>query len=428
MTERIYKTLETEEIKFLRLQFVDVNGVVKSLAVPSKSLETALTDGIGFDASSIEGFSRISESDMSLKPDPDTFSVFNFNGRKEGRFICDVYYDDKPFEGDPRFVLKKNIEEMKRILGENTVFNVGAELEFFLLNNDMKQQDNGSYFDFAPVDLAHDIRKTSALHMINLGIDYEASHHEVGKGQHEIDFKFSDALKTADSVVTSKIIIKIVASLNNLTATFMPKPFQNDYGNGMHLHLNLSSGKKNTFEGEKDFELSQTALSFIAGILKHSKAICAVSNPTVNSYKRLIPGYEAPAYISWGRGNRSSLIRIPKSKNKRIEFRVPDASCNPYLTFSVLLKAGLDGVINELQAPPPINYNLYDLGIEKIKEKGIELLPSTLKDALKELKKDPVVKSALLKAYDAFMRAKWKEWDEYRLYVTQWEFEKYLNI
>jgi len=208
----------------------------------------------------------------------------------------------------------------------------------------------------------------------------------------------------------------------------MPKPFQNDYGNGMHLHLNLSSGKKNIFEGEKDFELSQMALSFIAGILKHSKAICAVSNPTVNSYKRLIPGYEAPAYVSWGRGNRSSLIRIPKSKNKRIEFRVPDASCNPYLTFSVLLKAGLDGVINELQAPSPINYNLYDLGIEKIKEKGIELLPSTLKDALKELKKDPVVKSALLKVYDAFMRAKWKEWDEYRLYVTQWEFEKYLNI
>jgi glutamine synthetase len=365
---------------------------------------------------------------MNLKPDPDTFSVFNFNGRKEGRFICDVYLDDEPFNGDPRFVLKKNIEEMKKILGKKAVFNVGAELEFFLLNNDMKQHDNGSYFDFAPVDLAHDIRKNSALLMMNLGIDYEASHHEVGKGQHEIDFKFSDALRTADSVVTSKIIIKIVANLNDLTATFMPKPFQDDYGNGMHTHLNLSVGEKNLFEGEKDFELSQTALSFIAGILKHSKAICAVSNPTVNSYKRLIPGYEAPAYISWGRGNRSSLIRIPKSKNKRIEFRVPDASCNPYLTFSVLLKAGLDGVINELQPPSSLNYNLYDLSIEEIKERGIELLPSTLKDALKELKKDPVLKDSLLGAYDAFIRAKWKEWDEYRLYVTRWEFEKYLNI
>ncbi|MCK4310210.1 MAG: glutamine synthetase beta-grasp domain-containing protein [Methanomicrobia archaeon] len=428
MTERIYDILKAEEITFLRLQFVDVNGIVKSMAVPAKSLETALTEGIGFDGSSIEGFSRISESDMNLKPDPDTFSVFNFNGRKEGRFICDVYLDDEPFNGDPRFVLKKNIEEMKKILGKKAVFNVGAELEFFLLNNDMKQHDNGSYFDFAPVDLAHDIRKNSALLMMNLGIDYEASHHEVGKGQHEIDFKFSDALRTADSVVTSKIIIKIVANLNDLTATFMPKPFQDDYGNGMHTHLNLSVGEKNLFEGEKDFELSQTALSFIAGILKHSKAICAVSNPTVNSYKRLIPGYEAPAYISWGRGNRSSLIRIPKSKNKRIEFRVPDASCNPYLTFSVLLKAGLDGVINELQPPSSLNYNLYDLSIEEIKEKGIELLPSTLKDALKELKKDPVLKDSLLGAYGAFIRAKWKEWDEYRLYVTRWEFEKYLNI
>lgn len=428
MTERIYEIIEKEEIKFLRLQFVDVNGIVKSLAVPSKSLETALTEGIGFDGSSIEGFSRISESDMNLKPDINTFSVFNFNGRKEGRFICDVYMDDEPFEGDPRYVLKRNIEEMKKILGKNTVFNVGTELEFFLLNEEMKQHDNGSYFDFAPVDLAHDIRKRSALFMIDSGIDYEASHHEVGKGQHEIDFRFSDALNTADSVVTSKIIIKIVANMHNLTATFMPKPFQNDYGNGMHIHLNLSDGKKNLFNGDKEFELSDTALFFIAGILKHSKAICAVSNPTVNSYKRLIPGYEAPAYISWGRGNRSSLIRVPKSKNKRIEFRVPDASCNPYLTFSVILKAGLDGIINRIEPPDPVNYNLYDLTVEEIKERGIGLLPSTLKDALKELKKDPVVKEALLRSYDAFMRAKWKEWDEYRLYVTRWEFEKYLNI
>ena len=208
----------------------------------------------------------------------------------------------------------------------------------------------------------------------------------------------------------------------------MPKPFQNDYGNGMHIHLNLSDGKKNLFNGDKEFELSDTALFFIAGILKHSKAICAVSNPTVNSYKRLIPGYEAPAYISWGRGNRSSLIRVPKSKNKRIEFRVPDASCNPYLTFSVILKAGLDGIINRIEPPDPVNYNLYDLTVEEIKERGIGLLPSTLKDALKELKKDPVVREALLRSYDAFMRAKWKEWDEYRLYVTRWEFEKYLNI
>ncbi|HDM22493.1 MAG TPA: hypothetical protein ENG20_01755, partial [Methanomicrobia archaeon] len=201
-----------------------------------------------------------------------------------------------------------------------------------------------------------------------------------------------------------------------------------DYGNGMHIHLNLSDGKKNLFNGDKELELSDTALFFIAGILKHSKAICAVSNPTVNSYKRLIPGYEAPAYISWGRGNRSSLIRVPKSKNKRIEFRVPDASCNPYLTFSVILKAGLDGIINRIEPPDPVNYNLYDLTVEEIKERGIGLLPSTLKDALKELKKDPVVKEALLRSYDAFMRAKWKEWDEYRLYVTRWEFEKYLNI
>jgi glutamine synthetase len=208
----------------------------------------------------------------------------------------------------------------------------------------------------------------------------------------------------------------------------MPKPFNDDYGNGMHTHVNISSSKKNLFEGDGVFNLSETALSFIAGILTHVKAICAVSNPTVNSYKRLIPGYEAPAYISWGRGNRSSLIRIPKSRNKRIEFRIPDASCNPYLTFSVILKAGLDGVINELDPPPHVDYNLYDLGPTEIKQRGIKFLPSTLKDALKELEKDSIIKDGLIGAYDAFLRAKWKEWDEYRLYVTPWEIEKYVNI
>ncbi len=428
MIEQIRETLESEEINFLRLQFVDVNGVVKSMAIPSTNLEIAVDEGIGFDGSSIEGFSRISESDMSLRPDPATFSVFDFNGRKEGRFICDVYMDDTPFEGDPRYILKKNIREMKEALGEETVFNVGTELEFFLLTDGMKQHDDGGYFDFAPVDLAHDIRKSSALLMMDSGIEYEASHHEVGNGQHEIDFKFSDALRTADAVVTSKIIVRIVASLNELTATFMPKPFQDDYGNGMHTHLNLSADENNLFEGDHEFGLSSTALSFIAGILKHAKAICAVSNPTVNSYKRLIPGYEAPAYISWGRGNRSSLIRIPKSNQKRVEFRVPDASCNPYLTFSVLLRAGLDGITNDLQPPSPVNYNLYNLDIDEIEERGIELLPSTLKDSLKELELDPVVEDALFKAYDSFMRAKRKEWDEYRLHVTNWEREKYLHI
>ncbi|MEA1992928.1 MAG: glutamine synthetase beta-grasp domain-containing protein [Euryarchaeota archaeon] len=428
MTERIYDILEKEGINFLRLLFVDVNGIVKSLAIPSKSLETALTEGIGFDGSSIEGFSRISESDMNLNPDPNTFSIFNFNGRKEGRFICDVYLDNEPFEGDPRYILKRTIEEMKRTLGKKTIFNVGAELEFFLMDKEMKQHDRGGYFDFAPVDLAHDIRKSSAMFMMESGINYEASHHEAGNGQHEIDFRFSDALKTADSVVTSKTIIKIVASLNELTATFMPKPFHDDYGNGMHTHLNLSAHGKNLFEGGKDFGISDTALSFIAGILNHSKAICAVSNPTVNSYKRLIPGYEAPAYISWGRGNRSSLIRIPKSKNKRIEFRVPDASCNPYLTFAVLLKAGLDGVMNELEPPSHVEDNLYGLTPEEIKERGIEFLPSTLKDALTKLEKDPIVKEALFGAYEPFIRAKWKDWDEYKLYVTDWEIERYLHI
>jgi glutamine synthetase len=408
------------------------------MAVPSKNVEGIIEDGIMFDGSSVDGYGRIQESDMMLRPDLSTFSILPWStGNKHtGRIICDVYEKDgkKPFAGDPRFVLKRSIEYMKETLGKDMVFNVGPELEFYLLKKTdcgLVPHDTGGYFDYSPLDLAEDVRKDSALAMMEMGIDFEVEHHEVGAGQHEIDFKFGDALSAADQVITYKIIVKMISSMYDTVATFMPKPFTGKAGNGMHTNQSIYDTNKGRNIFSEDGELSEMALHYIGGLLKHAKAITAVSNPTVNSYKRLVPGYEAPVYISWGKSNRSSLVRIPAAneKTRRIELRSPDSSCNPDLAFAVMLSAGIDGIKNKIDPGQPVEENIYTFDKERRAAEGMESLPGDLRDALFALKADEEMQKALGEtAYKAFMRAKQIEWKEYATSVSQWEFDRFLNI
>ncbi len=436
--EVVFGTIEKENVKFVRLQFVDINGTVKNMAVPSKNVEGIMEDGIMFDGSSVNGYGRIHESDMMLKPDLSTFSILPWStgSKHTGRIICDVYEKDgkTPFAGDPRFVLKRSIAYMKDILGKDMVFNVGPELEFYLLKkteSGLVPHDTGGYFDYSPLDLAEDIRKDSALAMMEMGIDFEIEHHEVGAGQHEIDFKFGDALSAADQVITYKIIVKMISGMYDTVATFMPKPYSGKPGSGMHTNQSIYDTRngKNIFS--ENGELSETALHYIGGLLKHAKAITAISNPTVNSYKRLVPGYEAPVYVSWGRGNRSSLVRIPSAnkRTRRVELRSPDSSCNPYLAFAVMLSAGIDGIRNKIDPGTPVDENIYTFNKERRAAEGMESLPGDLRDALSALKADEGMQKALGEtAYKAFMRAKRIEWKEYTTSVSQWEFERFLNI
>ncbi len=437
-SEVVFGTIEKENVKFVRLQFVDINGTVKNMAVPSKNVEGIIEDGIMFDGSSVDGYGRIQESDMMLRPDLSTFSILPWStgSKHTGRIICDVYEKDgkTPFAGDPRFVLKRSIAYMKDVLGKDMVFNVGPELEFYLLEkteSGLVPHDTGGYFDYSPLDLAEDIRKDSALAMMDMGIDFEVEHHEVGAGQHEIDFKFGDALSAADQVITYKIIVKMISSMYDTVATFMPKPYAGKAGNGMHTNQSIYDTKngKNIFS--EDGELSETALHYIGGLLKHAKAITAVSNPTVNSYKRLVPGYEAPVYVSWGKSNRSSLVRIPSAneKTRRVELRSPDSSCNPYLAFAVMLSAGIDGIKNKIDPGKPVEENIYTFNKERRAAEGMASLPGDLRDALAALKADDEMQKALGEtAYKAFMRAKQIEWKEYTTSVSQWEFDRFLNI
>ena len=437
-SEVVFGTIEKENVKFVRLQFVDINGTVKNMAVPSKNVEGIIEDGIMFDGSSVDGYGRIQESDMMLRPDLSTFSILPWStgSKHTGRIICDVYEKDgkTPFAGDPRFVLKRSIAYMKDVLGKDMVFNVGPELEFYLLEkteSGLVPHDTGGYFDYSPLDLAEDIRKDSALAMMDMGIDFEVEHHEVGAGQHEIDFKFGDALSAADQVITYKIIVKMISSMYDTVATFMPKPYAGKAGNGMHTNQSIYDTKngKNIFS--EDGELSETALHYIGGLLKHSQAITAVSNPTVNSYKRLVPGYEAPVYVSWGKSNRSSLVRIPSAneKTRRVELRSPDSSCNPYLAFAVMLSAGIDGIKNKIDPGKPVEENIYTFNKERRAAEGMASLPGDLRDALAALKADDEMQKALGEtAYKAFMRAKQIEWKEYTTSVSQWEFDRFLNI
>jgi len=437
--EDILKVVKEESIKFIRLQITDINGTLKNVEIPSDELEKALKNGIMFDGSSIDGFARIEESDMFLRPDPNTFAILPWitNGTKSARLICDVYLPNgEPFEGDPRYRLKLVVEKAAR-MGFKAF--AGPEPEFFLLRRDEKTRkpilkllDQGGYFDLLPVDFGEEARKDMVIALEKMGLQVEASHHEVAPSQHEIDFKYDCILNTADNVQTFKFVVRTVALFHNLHATFMPKPFFGINGSGMHTHMSLFKDDQNAFHDPmKPFELSDTCLHFIAGVLKHSKSITAITNPTINSYKRLVPGYEAPVNIAWSIGNRSALIRVPNVRGKatRIEYRSPDPTCNAYLAFALILAAGLDGIENKLTPPPAVDENIFELEGSKKSKLKIEHLPKNLEDALEHMQKDPLVEKVLGEhIYKKFLQLKKREWFEFSTSVTNWETERYLDI
>ncbi|WP_094227253.1 type I glutamate--ammonia ligase [Methanolobus psychrotolerans] len=434
--EDVIKAIETNNVKFIRLQFTDIQGIVKDVEIPVTQIEKALTTGISFDGSSIEGFVRIDESDMVLKPDIGTFAILPWNNNKGlvARMICDIYLPSgKQFEADPRYVLKKVMKEAEEM---GYTLNVGPELEFFLFEKingkaTVVPHDYGRYFEFAPTDLAEDIRREIVLTLMDLNFDIEASHHEVAFGQHEIDFKYGDALTTADNVMTFKYVTRTIAKLHGLHATFMPKPIAIENGSGMHVNISLSKDGENAFYDETgEMQISETARQFIAGVLKHIKAISCIANPLVNSYKRLIPGYEAPVYITWSGANRSSLIRIPspRGKSTRAELRSPDPSCNPYLTFAAILAAGLEGIRNKMDPGKIMDYNVFDLTKKERVERGIETLPSTISESADYLENDELLKNTLGEhVHDNILRLARAEWDAYRTQVHEWEIQRYLN-
>ncbi|NSW91555.1 MAG: type I glutamate--ammonia ligase [Firmicutes bacterium] len=436
--EDILRMVEEQDIKFIRLQFTDIFGILKNVAIPVRQLEKTLDNKCMFDGSSIEGFVRIEESDMYLWPDINTFAVFPWRPQagKVARFICDVYNPDgTPFQGDPRYVLKKVLKKT-RDMGYDT-FNVGPECEFFLFLTDnegnptTKTQDNARYFDLGPVDLGENARRDIVIALEEMGFEIEASHHEGAPGQHEIDFKYADALTTADAILTFKLVVKTIAQKHGLHASFMPKPIYGINGSGMHTNISLFKGGKNVFYDEKDvLQLSQEAYWFIGGVMKHARNIALLTNPIVNSYKRLVPGYEAPVYIAWSAGNRSPLIRIPSARgeNTRIELRCPDPSCNPYLALAGILAAGLDGIENKIQPPPSIDANIFSMTKEQMKKGDIRSLPVDLKEAIEEMKNSSLLREVLGEhIFEKYIEAKNEEWEDYRKQVTAWELKHYLT-
>ncbi|MFH2028227.1 MAG: type I glutamate--ammonia ligase [Nanoarchaeota archaeon] len=440
--KKVLDKVESDGVRFIQLQFTDIHGIIKSVTIPTHKLAESLEKGTWFDGSSIEGFTRICESDMLLMPDTDTYCLLPWETGEEStaRIICDVYTPDgKPFEGDPRYILKKALKEAE---AAGYDYYVGPELEFFLFkpNEDgtlrPTTHDNAGYFDFSPLDLAVKVRRDIIKSLESMGLEVEASHHEVAPGQHEIGFKYGKALATADNAITFKHVVKSIAQNHGLHATFMPKPIFGENGSGMHVHQSLFDKEtgKNLFFDEKDrYKLSETAKRFIAGQLKHVKAMSSVLAPTVNSYKRLVPGYEAPVYLCWGQVNRSALIRIPRyspgrEQATRAEIRCPDPSCNPYLAFAVMIKCGLDGIKNKLTPPEPVEEDVYKYDEAKLAEKGIDTIPESLGHALYELKQDKVVQETLgPHTYPVYVAAKKAEWDAYRLSVSEWELKKYLE-
>ena len=432
--EDVLRIAKENNIQFIRLQFTDIFGQLKNVAIGAKQLEKALNNECMFDGSSIEGFVRIDESDMYLRPDLDSFVILPWKDRT-ARLICDVYrVDGTPFMGDPRNVLKKVMQEAKNM---GFSFNAGPECEFFLFHLDengnatTQTGDVAGYFDIGPSDLGEECRRDICLALEEMGFEIEASHHEGAEGQHEIDFRFDDVLKAADNVVTFKHVVKTYARRNGLHATFMPKPVYGICGSGMHTNMSLMKDGKNAFyDPEAPLGLSETAMHFIAGMLKHVKGITAVANPLVNSYKRLVPGYEAPVYISWSTSNRSVLLRVPASRGMgtRVELRSPDPSCNPYLEMALCLAAGLDGIKNKLMPPESTTKNLYDMTETERLADGIDRLPISLEEALDEFEKDPFIRETLGDhVYSKYLEGKRKEWHEYSTNVTVWEVEHYLT-
>lgn len=441
--KELFERIKADGVQYVSLQFTDVTGTVKSVDAPLHQVKEAIENGLWFDGSSVEGFARIQESDMILHPDIDTYSILPWTPAelRRARIFCDVYNpDDTPFEGDPRGVLKRQLALIEK---RGWTFNVGSEPEFFLFrpNGNVSvhpvPHDVGSYFDFSPNDEAARVRSELMHALTVMGLEIEVGHHEVALGQHEIDFRFADALKSADNVLTLKCAVKAIAAQNGLVASFMPKPVFGINGSGMHCHQSLSDKDGNNlfYDVNDQFKLSKIAYGFIAGELAHARAFSAVTAPTVNSYKRLVPGYEAPVYVGWAQTNRSALIRMPRykegnSKAVRAELRCPDPTCNPYLAYAVMLASALDGIDKGMTPPTPLNnINVYEMTAADRKKYKVSELPGSLHEALTELSKDDVVKGALgPTAYEAFTRAKAAEWEEYRLKVMDWEVERYLEL
>ncbi|WP_330631264.1 type I glutamate--ammonia ligase [Halocatena halophila] len=439
--QNVLDAIEENNVDFLRIQFTDILGTVKNVSVPASQAEKAFTEGIYFDGSSIEGFVRIQESDMRLMPDPSTFAILPWRSREDGtasaRLIADVHEaaDGGPFAGDPRQVLKR---ALKKAGDMGYTLNAGPEPEFFLFEEEdgratTKTHDAGGYFDLAPKDLASDVRRDIIYGLDQMGFEVEASHHEVAEGQHEINFKYGDGLTMADNIATFRAVVRAIAAEHDVHGTFMPKPISGINGSGMHTHLSLfTEDGENVFHDEDDeFSLSTEAKQFLAGVLEHAPAITAVCNPTVNSYKRLVPGYEAPVYVAWSDVNRSALIRKPAARTpaaSRIELRSPDPSCNPYLALAVMLQAGLDGIERGLEAPDPVRENIYEFDEAKREEYGIDTLPPHLGAAIDALEEDELVMDALGEhVASKFIEAKRAEYDDYRAAVSGWEIDRYLE-
>ncbi|MBE3577137.1 MAG: glutamine synthetase [Limnochordales bacterium] len=434
----VMRLVAEQDVRFIRLQFTDILGIVKNVAIPASQLERAFNNEVMFDGSSIEGFTRVEESDMNLRPDPTTFALLPWRPRESAvaRLICDVYNPDgSPFAGDPRHVLRRALDEAAAM---GFSVQIGAECEFFLFHRSPEGKplpvthDKAGYFDLEPVDLGEDARRDIVITLAEMGLQVEASHHEVAPGQHEIDLGPCDALAAADQLVTLKFVTRTIAARHNLHATFMPKPLFGVNGSGMHVHIALFREGRNAFyDPQREHQLSETALRFLAGLLYHARAFTAITNPLVNSYKRLVPGYEAPVYVSWSVQNRSTLVRVPAARGEhtRLELRSPDPACNAYLALAVLIRAGLDGIRRRLEPPPAVNRNIYTLNQAERAALGIKRLPRSLDEALEAMENDPLMKEALGEhVYSHFLAAKRIEWDIYSSQVSNWELDQYLGV
>ncbi len=453
----VFEAVEERNVKFIGLWFTDILGRLKSVTISVSELEPAFEEGMGFDGSSIKGFARIDESDMLAKPDPSTFQIVSWTRRAEGmrgdgdrdrgrdrdrgkeavaRMFCDILNPDgSPYEGDPRYILKRNLEKLKEEY--NYTFYIGPELEYFYFRTEKRPEvlDDGGYFDLMTLDAGSDLRRETVLMLESMGIKVEASHHEVAPSQHEIDLRYADALTMADHVMTYRIVVKEVAQQHGCYATFMPKPIFGVNGSGMHVHQSLFRGDRNAFFNPDDeFQLSEVGKWYIAGLLKHAPEITSVTNQWVNSYKRLVPGYEAPVYITWGRRNRSTLVRVPmykpgKEKATRVEYRSPDPACNPYLAFSVMLAAGMAGIKGKYELPPPTEKDVYLMSADERAKEGIKTLPGSLIEAIALTENSKLVREALGDhTFNNFITSKKVEWDRYRVNVTEWELKEYLGV
>lgn len=436
--EDIIRLVEEEDVEFIRLQFTDIFGMLKNMAITSSQLERALDNRCMFDGSSIEGFVRIEESDMYLYPDLDTFEIFPWRPQqgKVARMMCDVYrIDGTPFEGDPRYVLKRTLKEAEEL---GYCFQVGPECEFFVFHTDedgrptTMSHERAGYFDVSPIDQAENVRRDIILNLEDMGIPVKSSHHEMASAQHEIDLGYEDALRSADDIMTFRMTVKTIAKRHGLHATFMPKPKTGVHGSGLHINMSMTdvNGKNAFYDADNQLGLSQTAYYFMAGILKHMREITLLTNPLVNSYKRLVPGYDAPVYLAWSASaNRSPLIQIPseRGENTRIELRCPDSAVNPYLALTACLAAGLDGIRNQMMPPDGIDKNIFEMSEEEIAERGIEKLPGTMGEALEEFEKSDFVRGVIGDhIFEKYCQAKHEEWRNFRTIVTDWEVQTYL--